>query len=63
MVNGFLLHGMEIISATMDVTDFKYAIMMGFLERYVPNNLFDETEPNLLKAARLAKMKAGTGPI
>jgi len=55
MVNGFLLHGMEIISATMDVTDFKYAIMMGFLERYVPNNLFDETEPNLLKAARFPK--------
>jgi len=41
MVNGFLLHGMEIVSATMDVTDFKYAIMMGLLERYVPDNFFD----------------------
>ena len=54
---------MEIPTATMDLTDFKYAVMMGFLERYIPTNFYDDKEANILKAARLAKVNKGHGPI
>jgi len=38
MVNSFILNGMEIPTATMNLSDFKYTIMMGFLERYIKDN-------------------------
>lgn len=38
MVNSFFLNGMEIPTATMNLADFKYTIMMGFLERFIKDN-------------------------
>jgi len=38
MVNAFFLNGMEVPTATMSLVDFKYAVMMGFVERYIPKN-------------------------
>lgn len=34
MVNDFVLKGMEFNTATLDIKDFTYGVLMGLLERH-----------------------------
>jgi hypothetical protein len=46
MVNDFVLKSMELQTATLDIKDFTYAILMGFLERNLNlqnGNVYDDT--------------------
>ena len=41
MVNDFVLKTMELKSAALDIKDFMYGILMGLLERHIPNAGFE----------------------
>lgn len=62
MANAFFLNGMEVDTASMNVADFKYACVMGFIERNIVKNHFDVDALKLLKGVRLENIKLGTGP-
>lgn len=52
MVNSFILHGMNTATASMNAADFKYAVMMGFIERYIPHNTIDKAAQDVQKIIR-----------
>lgn len=62
MANAFFLNGMEVDTASMNVVDFKYACVMGFIERNIVKNNFEVDVLKLLKGVRLENIKLGTGP-
>jgi hypothetical protein len=63
MVNDFCLKVMEVTTATLDLKDFKYGLLMGFMERIFPKYNFETYWANKLKAERKKIMDAGEGPI
>jgi len=36
MINDFCLKVMEVTTATLDLRDLKYGLLMGFMERIIP---------------------------
>jgi len=38
MVNDFVLKAMEFNTASLDIKDFTYGVIMGLIERHLPNN-------------------------
>lgn len=52
MSNDFILKAMEINSATVDLKDFTYAVLTGFMER-----LFDPEGPSKIEELK-ASMKS-----
>jgi len=38
MVNDFVLKAMEFNTASLNIKDFTYAVLMGLIERHMPNN-------------------------
>ena len=38
MVNDFVLKSMEFNTATLDIKDFTYSILMGLIERNMPDD-------------------------
>ena len=54
MVNDFVCKSMEFKTAHLDIKDFTYGIMMGLMERIIPNSFkIDETILNILKESRI----------
>lgn len=41
MVNDFVLKSMEFNTAALDLKDFMYGILMGLMERHIPNEGFE----------------------
>ena len=52
MINDFILKLMHIQTATLDIYDFTYGILMGLLERHVPIDNIDNTILNFFKVKR-----------
>jgi len=38
MINDFVLKAMEFNTASLDIKDFTYGVLMGLIERHLPNN-------------------------
>ena len=49
MVNDFVYKVMHIDTATLDIYDFTYSILMGLLERHIPIDEIDNTLLNFKK--------------
>ena len=50
MVNDFILKNIEIVTAALDIRDFTYGILMGMMERVIPDgDKLDETVLAMMK--------------
>lgn len=53
MTNDFVIKTMEINTATLDIKDFTYGILMGMMERMVSiDNVFPDAQLEVLRKAR-----------
>ena len=64
MINAFFLHSMEIATATLNIKEFTYAILCGYMERMF-NPIGDATINELTKLMeyRNIRAKLGKGPM
>lgn len=54
MTNDFVLKAMEFNTASLDIKDFTYGVLMGLLERHLPDtgNVWDDKQLDVMIAAR-----------
>jgi len=63
MVNAFFVHTMEVTTATMNLKEFTYGILRGYMERYIDED--GKKSPKHLevdKKNRAHRAKIGKGP-
>jgi len=54
MTNDFVLKAMEFNTASLDIKDFTYGVLMGLLERHLPDtgDVWDDKQLDVMIAAR-----------
>ena len=62
MCNDFILKTMEFRTATTDLYDFTYGMLVGMFERVVDDHAVDETDINQMKDVRSKNIAAGHFP-
>jgi hypothetical protein len=63
MVNDFVIKTMETNTASLDIKDFTYGILMGLMERLVSSQMvFPDPQNEVMRAARNQAVKDGNGP-
>jgi hypothetical protein len=63
MINHFFVHAMEVTTATMNIKEFTYAILCGYMERlFEPYGTGNFKELKILMDHRKTRAKLGKGP-
>jgi hypothetical protein len=62
MTNGFVLTTMEIATATLDVADFTYGMLVGMFERNIGKHGIDKGSLDAMKEVRKKLANEGNGP-
>jgi len=63
MVNDFVLNTMEHKSASLDIFDFSYGLLVGMFERVIDSDALSEINLNSMKVVRRKNLKDGFGPL